>query len=234
MNFDIVSSVSEISKVMSDFNENTTLMLFDIDDTVITTASHFVNNIDTLKDKKDSLSDSDKELCNELISSWRLERPVFLTDLDWSNFLRNSIHCYGLTKMDVGRFGCIPSIEQWRYDELRSNGITFNVQYPITEREYDQPHSVGLNDATFFKGIFFTGNAKKGDIVKELLKTNKYTSVLFVDDKVEQLQNVQSACDEMNIKCKPLQFQHKVQFMDSNLDSELKIINFLQAIESSK
>ena len=83
-------------------------------------AEYFVNNVGC----NNKLKNINRNYLNigeieRLISKWRLSREVILTDPDWPDFLRNIDRPYGLTKMDVGHFGEIPSMENWRNNELK-------------------------------------------------------------------------------------------------------------------
>ena len=88
----------------------------------------------------------------EIISNWRLQRRVMLIDSDWSDILlalKKQYRVYGLTKMDTGKCGNIHSMEEWRYNELQSLGITFSDDHTIPQGS--------INDASFYKGLFITG-----------------------------------------------------------------------------
>lgn len=86
----------------------------------------------------------------QIVSNWRLQRKVMLLDNNWSNILKqlqDQYQVYGLTKMDIGKFGKIESMEEWRYQELKSLGISFSINDNLPKNE--QKGSI------FYKGIFF-------------------------------------------------------------------------------
>lgn len=206
------------------------LYLFDIDNTIITTKSNFGEKIDKLKSIKDKYID--KNHIDALISSWRLTREVILTDSEWPSFLQTIDSPYALTKMDVGRFSKIDSMENWRNNELDSLNIQFKSEYPIDGKIYSQPRAIGVENATFFNGIFYVGNASKGGVVSEILTYKEYDQVVFIDDRIDQLEDVGRTCRSFNVKYLPMQFvienkQCEVQSQDE-IECEKEIIKFLK------
>lgn len=223
-----VSTVEAIKANLNGIDGNI-LYLFDIDNTIITTNTNFGYNIDKLKVVRQY--HNDKQYINHLISKWRMSREILLTDDQWPEFLQSIDRPYALTKMDAGRLGEIASIEKWRNNELSNIKIQFNAIYPIDNTVYTQPKDIGIEDATFFNGIFYTGNATKGSIVKQILSSNLYDLVMFVDDRVEQLQDVMYSCAEAGVRYLPMQFiikkEHYKKQSLAEIEAEAKIIEFL-------
>ena len=105
----IIKSVSELQNIIDKFQDSKLLLLLDIDDTIIRSTKDFSKEIDKLKilNKKSKVKE-EKDFYENLISAWRLEREVILTDPDWPEFIKNSSKStFALTKMDVGKFGLI-------------------------------------------------------------------------------------------------------------------------------
>lgn len=224
-----VSSVKEITNNLEKISGKV-LYLFDIDNTIITTKSNFGPNIDKLKEVKKNHNDQSQ--IENLISQWRLSREVILTDNEWPHLLKTIEKPYALTKMDVGRFGEIPSMENWRNNELATLGIKFSPICPIDGEIYTEPEEIGVDNSTFFNGIFYTGNALKGDVVKKILTSHNYDSVVFVDDRPDQLEDVGGACEKLGVKYLPMQFiiekqDYPIQSLAES-ESEKKIIDFLE------
>lgn len=196
----VIRSVSELKNIIDDFQDLSVLLLLDVDDTIIKPKNNYNKQIDEFKAlHSQSNEKNEKDHYEHLISAWRLEREVVLTDRGWPEFIKNlSKSVFALTKMDVGKFGLIESVEEWRYKELQSLDIKFTHHSPIDGINYEQPINLNINDATFFKGIFYTGNASKGAIVEKLLQHQQYDLVVFVDDNIEQLRDVQAACNRIN------------------------------------
>ena len=195
-----IKSVSELENIIEDFQDLSLLLLLDIDDTIIKPKDDYNTRIDQLKILHSESNDKhEKERYENLISAWRLEREVILTDNNWPEFINNlSTSVFALTKMDVGKFGLIESMEEWRYKELQSLDIQFTPHSPIDGIDHEQPMQLNIHDSTFFKGIFYAGNASKGAIVQTLLQHQQYDLVVFVDDNIEQLKDVAEACNKIN------------------------------------
>lgn len=199
------------------------MLLIDIDDTVITTKNKFTNPVDKLKE---AYKDGSIDIVSyeNLLSSWRLERKVILTDQAWPNFLherqQNGNGVFALTRVNTGKSGLIESMERWRNDELKSMGINFTLENPMDGIDYEEPQRLGVEDASFFKGIFFTGQASKREVVQKILESKKYDLVILVDDKLEQLEDVATACDICCTEFIPIQFI--VQGCDEVITTELE------------
>lgn len=203
-----ISKVTELELVIAKSSQSSkTLTLIDIDDTIITPIFNFSNNIEQLKFIYKTTTDLTlKDEIVLLISQWRLERQVMLTDSEWPIFLKKYI-TYGLTKMDVGQYGEILSIEHWRDDELKNLNISFTYHYPIDQKLYNEPFIINNSHATFFNGIFFTGMDTKGQVVEHILNSTQYNHIIFVDDKIEQLNDVTTKCLQKHIAITPIKFQ---------------------------
>lgn len=226
--------ISSVKEIKSNLNvTKNTLYIFDIDNTIITTKSNFGPKIDRLKNMRKNYIDTNE--IDQLISKWRLSREVILTDAEWPEFLQSIDRPYALTKIDVGHFGEIPSIENWRNNELRNLGIIFNDVCPIDGQTYKQPIEISVENATFFNGIFYTSHALKGDVIKKILSNNKYDLVVFIDDRVEQLEDVRRGCAELGVDYLPMQFVLETEnyYIQSAAEqkSEEKILKFIASKE---
>lgn len=148
--------------------------------------------IDEIKQNKDSYTNYE-----EIVSNWRLQRKVMLIDKGWVevlNILKEKFQVYGLTKMDTGKFGNIPSIEEWRYEELKELNIEFSNNEELASYILE-----GNDNPVFYKGIFLTGSHSKGDILLKFSKVLNAKSIILVDDREEHLTNVQAYCNKSSI-----------------------------------
>jgi len=224
--------VSTVEAIKANLNKITgrILYLFDIDSTIIINDRKFDINIDRLKFIREY--HSDKDYINQLISRWRKVRTIRLTDEGWPEFLLTIDRPYALTKMDVGSLGEIESMEKWRNNELSNLKIKFNPICPIDAIVYHQPKEIGVENATFFNGIFYTGYATKGYVVKHILANNQYDTVVFIDDRIEQLDNVRDSVEKAGVKYIPMQFIVNRDYIKPSLaerEIENKIILFLES-----
>ena len=130
----------------------------------------------------------------EIISHWRLKRKVMLLDNKWPevvNALKKRFKVYALTKMDIGKCGNIESIEKWRYQELKRFNVTFSDNDKIPPLEN--------NGFSFYKGIFLTGKNSKSKTIKYYFDHLKTETIVLVDDKRENLEDVMDFCKDQSI-----------------------------------
>ncbi|HCU06433.1 MAG TPA: hypothetical protein DIC42_02465 [Holosporales bacterium] len=190
---------AELLPYVENLSKNT-LILFDIDDTLITPisrtfASPYKNMIDKIKSSKDKYSNYE-----EIISTWRLSRKIKLTDLGWPdiiNGLKKHFHVYALTKMDTGKVGHIQSTEIWRYNELASLGLFFTSDSSALEKQ---------NGSTLFKGIVFTGKCKKSEALRNHLAISTCPHIVMIDDRSEHLDDIKQFCKINNIPFTGIRF----------------------------
>ncbi len=168
------------------------IIFFDIDDTIITPASKtfrvkpYNQLIDDIKKNKEQYTNY-----HEIVSNWRLQRKIMLLDENWPiviNQLKTRFPIYALTKMDSGKFGNIESIEQWRYNELKSLKIEFSENKHI------------VSNIGFLHGIFYTSTLSKSQTLAQYLPLLDATTIVLVDDRLEHLEDVEKFCDSHNIK----------------------------------
>jgi hypothetical protein len=175
-------------------------VFIDVDDTLITPKSNAFRNgyesrlmIDRIKKNKDQYP---KEQFEAILSNFRLQRTIKLIDTKWPEtieWLKNEYDVYALTKIDVGSLGNIPSMEEWRYQELKSLGIEFS------ETRYFTFAPIQGHSPKFHKGIFMTDMLDKGSVIEVLIKTTDLPQIVLIDDSLEQLQDVARVCDDYKI-----------------------------------
>ena len=184
---------------MENLSKNT-LILFDIDDTLITPisrtfASPYKNMIDKIKSSKNKYTNYE-----EIISTWRLSRKIKLTDTRWPdviNELKKYFHVYALTKMDTGKVGHIQSTEIWRYNELASLGLFFTSDSSELEQQ---------NGSSLFKGIVFTGKCKKSEALQNHLAISTCPHIVMIDDRTENLDDIKQFCKTNSIPFTGIRF----------------------------
>lgn len=198
------------------FIPKNSLVLFDIDDTLIipvskTFTSKHKTIIDRIKKNKDLFHNYE-----EIISTWRLKRCIRLTDQLWPQVLgklKKDFSVYALTKMDIGKVGYIPAIEKWRYKELVAFGLVFtNQEKNILNRE----------GTSFYRGIIFTGKKSKSEALNIHIDLKKYTHIVMIDDRSEHLEDIQKYCQSKNVPFTGYLFQT----MDVEIDDRIPEIQY--------
>lgn len=181
------------------------LIFVDVDDTLITPKSKIFRSTSPYRFIIDEIKRNQKDLKNFefILSHWRLQRESILVSEAWPEFinaLKKKFPVYALTKMDVGILGAIPSMEEWRYQELAQKGIIFSLTH-----EYEQ--HFGQQVPTFYKGIFMTGAYKKSDVVRQVLAINPSSEVILVDDREEYVSDVGGECQRQGIPFRGILFK---------------------------
>lgn len=197
-------TLSVVEDALTNLPEGTVIFI-DVDDTLITPQSKFFrstspfrNLIDQIKQQRDQIPKVEW-----IVSHWRLQRKTILVSDEWPQLidtLKKSYPVYALTKLDTGRVGVIPSMEKWRYEELKGKGITFTPSCPgISEGILVEDPSQSF-PATFYKGIFMTGSFNKADVLAGFLKTQCPPQIVLIDDRPEYLQDAVEECTRQSLR----------------------------------
>jgi len=196
-------TVPEVEKALSKIEKNAVIFI-DVDDTLITPKSKFFHVLSPYRFLIDDLKRDREKYKNfeEILSHWRLQRKTILVSEDWPNLintLKATYPVYALTKMETGPIGAIPSMEKWRYEELKGKGISFTSLYHgVSEvtlvSEASKPYP-----ASFYKGIFITGSFNKSDVIRAFLKTERPSQIVLIDDRPEYLQDAIEECNRQSI-----------------------------------
>lgn len=189
------------------------LVVFDIDDTLIVAkdkilcscGESYLDALSAQLDKKLS-----PEIQIELQSLALLQREINHTDSHLTSLFqklkKNNVAFMALTAMPTGKFGLIPSLEQWRNEELRRYGIDFESHSPYKgELSFDE---FGNSPPLFYKGMLFTINHAKGESLKAfLLKTDvRPSQIIFVEDRPAHILSVNREMESLSIPCQSFHY----------------------------
>lgn len=138
---------------------------------------------------------------------------------------KNGIPVMALTANLTGTFGPIRSMEEWRIDSLDTVGIDFKASAPF-------PHPLVLNELPLFRGnystyqegiLFVNGTTvSKGEALLLFLKktNNTPSTVIFVDDREENLKSVELALQNIQIKFHGLHFLGAQNYPSKTISEE--------------
>ena len=188
-----------------DYDEKT-LITFDVDDTLITAkdSSNLNYDLPLLFKILAVLRHPSLLLHYEDISSIVFaQSPRRLTELNvvaLINKYKKQCKVVGLSAIESGSYGTIPSIPRWRDAMLKSMGINFSKFYNHTF--YQLPVYRGTYPR-LYKGVLYTNEQPKGKILGAFIDSlkKKPTSVISFDDQKEALYSIAQACKERNISC---------------------------------
>lgn len=207
--FPVAKTSKEVLNILEKIPQNS-IIFVDVDDTIFTPVSKTFRRaphnrlIDDIKDNKNKYKNYE-----EIVSNWRLQRKIMLTDSYWPLALaelKKKYRVYALTKMDIGKFGNIESMEKWRYSELESLGIEFSYNDLIPQEP--------INNASFYKGIFITGLNSKSQTILHYLQYLKADTLVMIDDKKEHLKDIKQFCKKIGVKFVGIIFNGLENFED--------------------
>lgn len=208
-----IVTISDFSKLKERLLEGDekSLTLLDIDDTIIVPKSHMFRPSSKHYHFIDKIKANMQSIPNyaEILSVWRLNREIILVNNNWPAFVKErknmGYNIYALTQMRPGEFGRIKSMEDWRYNELKSIGVEFVEEFQgqdnievLPETAFKEMSGL-LSAAVFHKGFFMTGGHSKGSVARYILEENYPSKVFFVDDREDHVKDVGRICQEFNI-----------------------------------
>lgn len=184
------------------------LVVFDVDFTLIVPEDKMLrpSGEKYLREiTQEKLRGYSKEKIDELTSQVMLQSRVRLTDVKSLELLdllqQKGIKTVALTAIRTGEYGAIPSMEDWRVQQLRRLGIDFAYSFPgVNPIVFSEFQGKGPSPA-FSQGIICTVRYKKGQVLKAFLEhlNWKPSKVVFVDDRLDCLQSVETEMDLLGI-----------------------------------
>ncbi|EFB41392.1 DUF2608 domain-containing protein [Parachlamydia acanthamoebae] len=207
-----IQHINEINAYIENIDEDT-LVVFDVDEVLISTTDIFLHpECDEIflgliydafeKAKTDKEKD---ELENQLSLTMLLPKRV-LVEGSTPGFIESlqvkGIKTMALTSCPTGRFGVIPSVEQWRIRHLKTLGIDFSAEAPCQESFSLTEICKKNRPAPLFEnGILFSKGYSKGEVLIAFLKRINWkpSNVLFIDDLADNLESVKQYLDEFDI-----------------------------------
>lgn len=134
------------------------------------------------------------------------------------------IKTIALTAMPSGRFGEIASTEDWRFKQLKDQGIDLSWSFPecscfVLDSFETQAFPI------FKKGILASAKHPKGQVLTAFLKKLKLkpSQVIFVDDRMEYIDSVESALEKAGI---PHTSFHYTQAIDQSQSFDKDLADF--------
>jgi len=203
-----INSFNEAFNLINHCNDKT-LITFDVDDTLITTHDPLLVTlnypllfkIQTIISYPKLLFRSHFELVASAIFSQAHFFPTEKSIISKIQQLQNN-NCkiIGLTSIETGSFGIIPSFEKWRAQMLHDFGIHFNNTFN-TDIILDNLPQYRGNYPCFFEGIICTNQQPKGPSLQALLEKIAFNpdAIISFDDDLDALKSIAHTCSTLNI-----------------------------------
>lgn len=227
-----IFDMTHLTEAISDANHDS-LVLFDVDDVLIMDEHEYrlthPYRRQWRKESKTRLSDQERNLLFSIILA---ERDVRLVDPQIRNILgdleKRQIPTMALTKLYTDKFGVIEKMQDWRIKELRAIDIDFAKLTPIKEEIAMDELQIGYGVPLLTEGVILTANRDKANILEYVLHSKKYypKSIIFVDDVLENLEVVQTLCDELKINFHGFEYLGAEQVPEIELDEKTEKIRF--------
>jgi len=236
-------------KTITSFNEvdfkkisSDTLVIFDVDETLIQPEDVYLINENSQEAKKfkTKVLAQHPEIkdWNALFSIILLEakRPLlepYIVD-NIQELKNRNIPVIALTAMNTGPLGTIPMLEDWRYNQLKSVGFEGSFENLIF------PVSIAQGHPAFYKGILAADLQPKGPVLGAFLDYMKWKpkNIIMFDDSKQYLLTVLEECKKRGITFQGYQYkraytkawdENLVQFQANYLIEHKKWLNDEQA-----
>lgn len=229
-----VSEVEEVIRLL-DGTTSEDLIVFDVDEVLITPKDRFLRPC--AAEHSDPfflktfypLSDQHKL---RLFGEWISQVEVDIVNQKLVDALRGiqnkGVRTMGLTRMipGPGRCGKIPSMEDFRYFELKARGIDFSQSFSIDRIELDFTPKEGRTPL-FKDGILYALPYAKGEVLKSFLKQTDYhpRKILFVDNDQYQVDDVAESISALSIPYIGIQYLDKL-LVEEAFDQQLGEFQF--------
>ncbi len=247
------NDIKGIEETLASINQDT-LVIFDVDDVLIMPKDQILqsHHRSYLHKLEKALAKQEKEV--ELFWGVILsQRQSILVDKRMPQIL-NELHSKGikvlaLTHAMTGKLGGIPSMKDWRYNELIHHGYDFEKSWQGVkentfsglEKSENRLSKDVSSPPMFFKGIIFT-EIDKGEALAAFLSHYKlkFKKIIFIDDKKKNLAAVERIASKLNIAFVGIEYtaaampteplnQKRAQLQFKTLSKEKKWISDFEA-----
>ena len=191
--------------------DSETLVIFDVDDVLITVKDQILQSeyekfLEELNKKLESRTS--EEEAQKFWSIIYLTRIDELVDPRMVALIKEAqakgLKVMAFTNAWTGTFGNIPSLEDWRLNELADFGYTFKDSWSaLKPKTFEALKSQDPKRFPVFKdGIVFTSNLPKDEVLKAFLEYASLSpkKIIFIDDKSKNLKSVEAFCQKTGIK----------------------------------
>lgn len=195
-----IKSIEEVD--FSDIQQNT-LVIFDVDETLIQPSDIYVLNENT------SVAKVFREkmiFANPQVKNWdalmsiiilSAKRPLIeSTVLSKIELLRkHHVPVIAFTGMNSGSLGSIKKLEEWRYNQLKTLGFEGDFKDKTIHFTEFNRHPV------FYRGVLVSDLEEKGPVLGEFLDKMHLSplKIIMFDDDAELLGSVQAECQKRHI-----------------------------------
>ncbi len=190
--------ISSHLEVITDDCDETTLVVYDVDETLVQPSDSFLSNEHTVQGRN-FLSELVKKYPKK--TDWGRFRAILLRDASMpmievgvlnviKKFREKGAKVIALTSMNTGKIGFYQRLEAWRYEQLKSLG--FEGDFP---REHFPLRGFKRNPV-FYRGVLAADLENKGEVLSAFLKKVQLhpRKIIAIDDDIKALNQVGDLC----------------------------------------
>ena len=232
-----IDSFSQATEIL-DNADSKTLVLFDVDDTLIMPASRIfrpklqLENKDWVNAMMAQAFQKAKKPDNFYIDIWMMKELPFVIEpsiIETIKVLQDrGVMVLALTRLDTGSSALIQSIPEWRLSTLKKIGIDFNRISVPKDMVFDElTKDTEGNFPILYQGMLCCGAASKGDVLNAFLDhvSWKPDKVIFFDNDMKYLESVAQELRKRNIPFYGYHYrgaEHVIDKLDKDI-AELQI-----------
>lgn len=233
----MIQTISSFKEINWEILPPKTLVIFDVDETLITPADILLKPIGGSFKEWGKLKPDEPDQFQNYLSIMLASTNYVLVDNEAPNVIQSlsqkGMFAMGLTACSTGAVGVIESMEQWRIDQLNALGIDFSLFFD-EEFIFSELVAKTSRSPIFKNGILFTGDfqaahqSTKGQLFNVFLDLINWKpeQIVFIDDDKKHL-------EAMNPRGIPLQ-RYLIAKPSPRLDEKIAQFQLQTLIESDK
>ncbi len=208
-----VEKIGELQELWEGLDEKS-LVVFDIDDVIISTEDHFSHPhgypkfVELTHLALERAKEEEKEEIMHKVSLSQILSKRKLVEEGMPRFIQNlqesGIKVIALTNFPRGQYGVISRTETWRLEQMRELGIDFSKAFPDEKsHEFHEMIRKGFASPLFEEGILFANGQAKGEVLKAFFQKSGYypSKVVFIDDMLVHHSSVEAVMASLEIPC---------------------------------
>lgn len=198
-----IQTITSFEQVNFEQIPQDSLVVFDVDETLVQPTDAFLINeksgeAEALR-KEFFVKYPEVKNWNDISSIMLLEanrpliEPIVLAKI--KTLKEKGISFIACTAMNTGKYGTLPTMEQWRYEHLKSLG--FEGSYADSIQKLPSEHK----NPVFYRGILATDLEQKGVALGAFLDSMRLNpkNIIMFDDTLEFLHDVERECAKRGI-----------------------------------
>ena len=206
--------IKSFHEVNFDAIEPKTLVLFDVDETLIQPRDALVMNLFSPQGKeliarfKQKYPALDVTYIHSLMSL-QAARPLIEPDIIpiITRLKQREIPVIACSYMYTGPYGVLSTTQEWRYEHLKLLGFNGSYDDRIINFKF------GSKNPVFYKGILAVDLSPKGPVMGMLLDSMilQPTKIVVFDDRLDHLQSIEEECKKRGIRCEGYHYQGAIE-----------------------